>query len=621
METYELKTIVPDTSAVVDGAITKLIEEEDIDYPEIIVPEAVVCELEHQANSNMTQGFDGLKELQKLQEANDENELIISFKGKRPTNYDIANAKAGEIDAIIRDVARSEFGTLITNDKVQAETAKAQGIPVYYVEQSHEDEILEFSFEKYFDEDTMSIHLKEGVIPLAKKGKPGEIKLVEVDNKPSTLKQINDYNEEILRAARNNSKVFLESRRNGSAVIQAGQYRIALAKPPFADSMEITVVRPVTTRTLDDYDISDKLMKRIRESAEGILVSGSPGAGKSTFVQALANYYNDQSKVVKTMESPRDLQLPDSVSQYAPLEGDMENTADVLLLVRPDYTVYDELRKTKDFTIFADMRMAGVGMIGVVHATRPIDAIQRISSRVELGVIPSVVDTSIYIEDGEIKAVYETKMTVKVPSGMQEADLARPVIEIRDFETGELKHEIYTYGEQTIVMDVGLVNENKNEENIKSSVDLIAEKEILRKIKKIIPKSKVDVEIVSPNRANIYINEKYVPKIIGKNGARIAEIENEIGISLGVEVLEDSKAHIPLNKRVEVEVIETSKQIILNMGKSNDGENFDVYIGEEYLLTATTSKKGEIKIKKGIELSDLIVDSIDAGEIVTAIRK
>ncbi len=30
-------------------------------------------------------------------------------------------------------------------------------------------------------------------------------------------------------------------------------------------------------------------------------------------------------------------------------------------------------------------------------------------------------------------------MTVKVPSGMKEADLARPVIEIRDFETGELK--------------------------------------------------------------------------------------------------------------------------------------------------------------------------------------
>ena len=88
------------------------------------------------------------------------------------------------------------------------------------------------------------------------------------------------------------------------------------------------------------------------------------------------------------MESPRDLQLPDEITQYSPLEGSMENTADVLLLVRPDYTIYDELRKNTDFNIFADMRLAGVGMIGVVHATRPIDAIQRIASRVELGVIP-----------------------------------------------------------------------------------------------------------------------------------------------------------------------------------------------------------------------------------------
>lgn len=621
METYELKTIVPDTSAVVDGAITKLIEEEDLDYPEIIVPEAVVCELEHQANSNMAQGMDGLKELQRLQEANENNELIISFKGRRPTNYDIENAKSGEIDALIRDIARSEFGTLVTNDKVQAETARAQGISVYYVEQENKDQDYSFSFEKYFDESTMSIHLKEDVVPKAKKGKPGQIRLVDLDNKPMTARQINEFTEEILRITRNNSKVFLESRRNGSAIIQAGKYRISLAKPPFSDAAEITVVKPVVSKELSDYDLSPKLLKRIEESAEGILVAGSPGAGKSTFVQALAKYYNDQNKVVKTMESPRDLQLPNAISQYAPLDGEMENTADVLLLVRPDYTVYDELRKTKDFNIFADMRMAGVGMIGVVHATRPIDAIQRISSRVELGIIPSVVDTSIYIEDGEIKDVYETKMTVKVPSGMQEADLARPVIEIRDFESGELKHEIYTYGEQTIVMDVGLVNESQKEENVKSSVDLIAEKEILRKIKKIIPQSKVDVEVISPNRANIYIDEKYVPKIIGKNGARIADIENEIGISLGVEVIDDRKNVMALNKRVEVEVVETNKQIILDMGKTNDGENFDVYIDEEYLLTATTSKKGEIKIKKGIELSDMILDSVDAGAVISAIKK
>ncbi len=618
LQIEKTKIIIPDTSAVIEGAVSKLLDENNLDYPEIIVPEAVVCELEHQANSNREEGLKGLKELQKLQEEEYEGNIVVTFKGKRPTNYDIKYAKNGEIDAIIRDVARSEFGTLLTNDKVQAETAKAQGIDVIYFQQ--EKKYYEsLKIESLFDDETMSIHLKEGVVPMAKKGKPGDIKLISISDKPLTEQDMNEYISEIMKKARNDPKTLLESQKNGSTIIQAGSYRISIAKPPFSEGTEITVVRPIVNISLDDYNISDKLMKRINESAEGILISGRPGAGKSTFVQALALHYNNLNKIVKTMESPRDLQLPKEITQYSPLDKDMENTADVLLLVRPDYTVYDELRKNKDFTIFSDMRMSGVGMIGVVHATRPIDAIQRISSRVELGLIPSIVDTSIYIEDGKIKTVYETKMTVKVPTGMQEADLARPVIEIRDFETKKLKYEIYTYGEQTIIMNIDLVSEN--EDKLKSSVDKIAEKEILRKIKRIIPKSQVEVEIISPDRANIYIEKSYIPQIIGQNGSKISQIEKELGISLGVEILKKEKNHSSKGKQIPIDIIETKKQIILDLGKNKHNENFDVFIDENYLLTATTSKKGEIKIKKGVELADKITDGIEVNSNFTAIKK
>ncbi len=616
MMCIKMKTIIPDTSAIIEGAISKLIAKEDLDYPEIIVPEAVVCELEHQANANRNEGINGLKELQKLQEAQDNGELAITFKGKRPTNYDIKYAKSGEIDSLIRDLARSEFGTLVTNDKVQSQTAKAQGISVYYFKQEYKHK--ELSIEQLFDDDTMSVHLKENVVPMAKKGKPGHVEFVKIGDKPYTYADILEIYNEILEKSRSDPKSYLESDKDGSTVIQSREYRISMAKPPFSEAFEITAVRPVANVSLEEYNISEKLMDRIRNSAEGILISGSPGAGKSTFVQALAKYYaEDLNKIVKTMESPRDLQLPAEITQYAPLEGSMENTADVLLLVRPDYTIYDELRKNSDFNIFADMRMAGVGMIGVVHATRPIDAIQRISSRVELGIITSVVDTSIYIEDGDIKEVFETKMTVKVPSGMKEADLARPVIEIRDFETGELKNEIYTYGEQTIVMDLDLVN-NPQESSSKSAVDRLAEQQILKKIKRLIPKSKVGVEVISPERANIYINEKYIPKIIGKNGKRIAEIEKDIGISLGVETFENTQSY---GEEFEVDIIHTKKQLILDLGKENGSQNFDVLVGGQYLLTATTSRKGEIKIKRGIELSDILVDAIEMGLSITAIRK
>ena len=617
MTCIKMKTIIPDTSAVIIGAVSKVIEKENLDYPEIIVPEAVVCELEHQANANRLEGIAGLNELQNLQELQYEGELSVSFKGKRPTNYDIKYAKSGEIDAIIRDLARSEFGTLLTNDKVQAETAKAQAIPVYYYEQKYVEK--ELSIAKFFDEETMSVHLKENVCPMAKKGTPGHINFIKLSDEVYNHAKLKEIIDEIVDKARSDAKTYMESVKEGSIVIQSREYRISIATPPFSEAIEITAVRPVADIDLDEYHLSDKLMDRINNNAEGILISGSPGAGKSTFVQAIAKYYSGElNKIVKTMESPRDLQLPDEITQYAPLEGSMENTADVLLLVRPDYTIYDELRKNHDFNIFADMRLAGVGMIGVVHATRPIDAIQRIASRVELGVIPSIVDTSIYIEDGEIKSVYETKMTVKVPSGMKEADLARPVIEVRDFESGELKNEIYTYGEQTIVMDLDLVN-NPSLSGNKSSVDNIAEKEILRRIKRFLPKkSKVEVEVISPDRANIYIPEKLVPKIIGKNGKRIAEIEEKIGISLGVEVIEEAHKN---STPFEIDIIHTKKQLILDLGRENGRSNFDILVGGEYLLTATTSKKGEIKIKNNNEMADIIIEAIEMGLEITAVRK
>lgn len=536
----EIKRIVPDTSAIIEGNVEKIIKEKELNYPEIIIPEAVISELEHQANNQRPTGIRGLENVKKLQDLAEIGELSIKITGRRPTKFEKDNAKLGEIDGLIRDVAKDELALLLTSDKIQAKTAEAQGIPTIYYAQEYKGAI-DLKIAKFFDDDTMSVHLKENVVPMAKKGKPGHIELVKLADEKFTYKQLEAIAEEILEKERYDAKTYLEVDKQGAIVVQSRDLRISIARPPFSEALEITAVRPVAEVSLDQYHLSSQLIERLTNSARGILISGSPGAGKSTFAQAIAKFYDEYlNKVVKTMESPRDLQVGDTITQYAPLEGDMENTADILLLVRPDFTIYDELRKNHDFKIFADMRLAGVGMIGVVHATRPIDAIQRIASRVDLGTIPSIVDTTIYIEDGEISAIYENKLTVKVPSGMEERDLARPVIEVRDFETGTLVNEIYTYGEQTIVMDIGMVEQSKkakmNQE--KTPVQMIAEREILRTMKRITPKAAIEVSMESDRRVNIYITEKYIPKIIGKGGKRIAELENEIGISMNVEPLE-----------------------------------------------------------------------------------
>ena len=536
----EIKRIVPDTSAIIEGNVEKIIKEKELNYPEIIIPEAVIAELEHQANNQRPTGIRGLENLKILQDLAEIGEIAIRITGRRPTKFEKDNAKLGEIDGLIRDVAKDELALLITSDKIQAKTAEAQGIPVIYYAQEYKGAI-DLKIAKFFDEDTMSVHLKENVVPMAKKGKPGHIELVRLADEKFNYKQLENIAEEILEKERYDPKTYLEVDKEGAIVVQSRDLRISIARPPFSEALEITAVRPVAEVSLDNYHLSNQLIERLTNSARGILISGSPGAGKSTFAQAIAKFYDEElNKIVKTMESPRDLQVGDTITQYAPLEGDMENTADILLLVRPDFTIYDELRKNHDFKIFADMRLAGVGMIGVVHATRPIDAIQRIASRVDLGTIPSIVDTTIYIEDGEISAVYENKLTVKVPSGMEERDLARPVIEVKDFETGTLVNEIYTYGEQTIVMDIGMVEESKKAKGNqdKTPVQLIAEREILRTIKRIVPKAAVEVSMENDRRVNIYMSERYIPKIIGRGGRRITELENDIGISINIDPLE-----------------------------------------------------------------------------------
>lgn len=605
--------IVPDTSILIDQELTNIIMEE---FPnaEVLIPEAVVSEIENHANRRRELGYLGIDEIKDLRKLHNEEIITLEFVGRRPQLNEITIASGGEIDAMIRDVARKYNATLITSDKLQKDIAEAQGIETYYHEKEAPEILEKTELEKFFLEGMSSVHLRENTTPIGKSGKPGEVELIEIDYVPLRYKDLDRIAKEILSQTQLRSDCFIEIEKYGATVVQFGDLRITMAKPPFSDGYEITAIKPVHKLDLDEYKPSEKLLERFSTSAKGILVAGSPGAGKSTFAQALAEYYHyDQEKIVKTMESPRDLNLDDNITQYAPLEGDMENTADILLLVRPDFTIFDEVRKTRDFEIYSDMRLAGVGMIGVVHATHAIDAVQRFIGRLELGVIPSVIDTIIYIHNGQIDTVYSIELTVKVPTGMMEADLARPVIEIKDFQTGQLFYEIYTYGEQTVVMNVNKdIQMGDNPE--KTSVNKIVEKIINEEVEKVAPKAITNVSLISENRALLEIDEEHAGAIIGKNGKTISKIEERSGISIEVTTLDLKE----IDNKTPINVNISGNYLSLNFLKEDIGSSFDIIVEDEYLFTATVGKKANIRLKKDIELAEIISDAMKKGEPVYA---
>lgn len=589
-----MEKIVVDTSIIIDGEITKLIESGTLNDCEIIIPMAVLDELQAQASQSKEYGFVGLEEIKKIRDFAQKNNIILRFEGERPSMDDIRLARHGRIDAIIKDIAKKNGATFYTADYVQALVAQAEGVKTSY--SKPQVKISNLEFERYFDKDTMSVHLKEGTKPLAKRGRPGAFSLVELGDKTLEKEYLEGITTEILEASRVNQAGVVEISKPGALVVQFQDYRIVVTHRPFSNIYEITITHPIVKLSLEQYNVSEKLMSRLSEKAEGVLVAGAPGSGKSTLASSLADFYSKKDKIVKTIESPRDLQVNEKVTQYTQLDGSFENAADILLLVRPDYTIFDEVRRYHDFRVFSDLRLAGVGMIGVVHANAPLDAIQRFIGKVELGMIPHILDTVIYVKSGQISKVYELEFKVKVPTGMTEQDLARPVIEVRNFETHTLEYEIYTYGEENIVIPISKEAKGKG-------IERLAESKIRDMIRRFDPDA--EIEILSNNNIRIRVDRDSVPSLIGRGGSTVNELEKNLGVHIDVEPKTE-----PSQIGERFEMSESGNNVILEVDEDKSGMDADIYVRDSHLLSTRVGKRGRIIIPKRSSSGKRIINAV-----------
>ncbi len=511
---------IPDSSAIIEGVARELVEDNRL-KGDLVVHLLLIRYFRKLALSGKGEGKLGLKEVELLREVSTKSPQVnVVFMSELPDELSSLKTE-DDIDFIICELARELNATLITSSIIQRDTASALGVPVIYQRRHIGPEL---TFEKFFDDETMSIHLKEGVPPYAKKGRPGHWRFVPLRKTPLTRDEIELIVREILEACRTREDSYIDLERARSTILQLGYYRIVITRPPLSDGLEVTAVKPLVKLSIEDYNLPEKLIKRLEEKAEGILIAGAPGMGKTTFAQALAEFYLRRGKVIKTIESPRDLQLPPEVTQYSKSRATSDELHDVLLLSRPDYTVFDEMRTTEDFRLYMDLRLAGVGMIGVVHATSPIDAIQRFVGRVELGMIPSIIDTVIFIRDGKVTKVYELSMVVKIPHGLREADLARPVVIIRDFLTNEPEYEIYVFGERTFVVPI---------KRRVSALEGKAKRAIKQVLKRYIPQDEFDIEITGGGKALIHVPSEYIAILASSKYRKKLE---RIGRRLGLEI-------------------------------------------------------------------------------------
>jgi pilus assembly protein CpaF len=166
--------------------------------------------------------------------------------------------------------------------------------------------------------------------------------------------------------------------------------RLTAVIPPIADQTSVTVrryaLRKETIGSLVEFDsmspAAASFLKHVMQTTSSIVISGQPGAGKTSLLAALMNAA-PTSHCIRCCEEVRELHVPlvhGSYYEARPpgLDGSgaitLRDLVKVVLAMRPDRIVVGEVRGSESFELTRAVN-AGTGFACTVHANSATDAL------------------------------------------------------------------------------------------------------------------------------------------------------------------------------------------------------------------------------------------------------
>lgn len=193
-----------------------------------------------------------------------------------------------------------------------------------------------------------------------------------------------------------------------------------------------------------------------------ILISGGTGTGKTTLLNILSSFINDEERII-TIEDAAELKLEQKhvislETRLTNYEGEGEVTIRDLvrnsLRMRPDRIIVGEVRGKEAFDMLQAMNTGHEGSLTTLHANSPVDALNRLETMMLMNEMEIPVSAIRGYIDNAIDIV------VQVERLMDGRRKVTSICEIKDMKNGSIDlHEIFYFKQKGIASDNSVIGE------------------------------------------------------------------------------------------------------------------------------------------------------------------